>query len=275
MATDYLYDRNNNDVAGQGAFSLFCQLHPDVSSVHRFVPLVQNYANVDWSFAASVSEPRASICDATDRWQGVYSTAIGIPDEGRNTSQDQLTFKDKVNRRVSARKYGVHKVHILGDKDVAFGDLALLGPAVHSPDPRKVSIDQKNPYVGVYPVKRRTLFFPRVDELAAVAGASTKASAQALCVKYCPWTRIPALAFAFHRDREKKVSDYKADYYDAAIGKADRDVYEHALAEEWKQVENMKTSEAFALYQWMMVSQMIGVFMSPGSAKSYAQILLM
>jgi hypothetical protein len=277
MDKDYLYGLNNNDVAGQGAFSLLCQLHPDVSSVRRFVPLVQNFANVEWSYASSVSEPRASIRDVTDRWQGVYSTAVGIPDEGRNKSHDHMVFKDKVNSRISVRRYGVHKVHILGNKDVVFGDLALLGPAQHSPEARGEANVAQNPFVGVYPVKRRTIFFPRDDELEAVAKKNDKDQAKALCIEYCPWTRIPALALACKRDGDNDVSNYKADYYDAAIAKpeADRSVFEQALVNEYKTIEKMKTEEAYALYQWMMVSQMIGVFLGPGSAKSYAPILLM
>lgn len=102
----------DNDVAGQGAFSLFCHLHDEVKSVQRFVPLVINYGNTEWSFASGVSEPRASILGVTDRWQGPYTTFAGIPDEGRNVSQEQLTFTKSVNRRVSARRYGVHKVQV-------------------------------------------------------------------------------------------------------------------------------------------------------------------
>lgn len=271
------YTRNDNDVAGQGAFSLLCHLHPDVPSVQRFVPLVQDFGNTSWSFATRVCEPRASILDVTDRWQGVYSVAVGIPDEGRNTIPEQMTFKDGVNRRVSARKYGVHKVQILGDKTVGFGDLALLGPAVHAPT-RKLENPKDKPFVGVYPVKRRTIFFPRQDELKAVADKTDKAAAQALCVQYCPWTRVPALAFAFHREgKSEDVSDYEADYYDAAIKKPekDRDVFEWALVKEYEKIQNLKTEDAYALYQWMMVSQMIGVFMSPAEVTSYAQILLM
>lgn len=271
------YDRNDNDVAGQGAFSLLCHLHPDVPSVQRFVPLVQDFGNTSWSFATRVCEPRASILDVTDRWQGVYSVAVGIPDEGRNTIPEQMTFKDNVNRRVSARKYGVHKVQILGNKTVEFGDLALLGPAVHAPT-RKLENPKANPFVGVYPVKRRTIFFPRQDELKDVADKTDAAAAQALCIKYCPWTRVPALAFAFQREgKSEDVSDYEADYYNAAIAKPekDRDVFEWALANEYKQIKDLKTEDAYALYQWMMVSQMIGVFISPAEATSYAQILLM
>lgn len=102
----------DNDVAGQGAFSLFCHLHDNVKDVQRFVPLVQDYGDTQWSFASGVSEPRAAILGVTDRWQGVYSTFVGIPDEGRNLSQDQMTFAKSVNRRVSARRYGVHKVQV-------------------------------------------------------------------------------------------------------------------------------------------------------------------
>lgn len=275
------YTRNDNDVAGQGAFSLLCHLHPGVPSVQRFVPLVQDFGNTSWSFASRVCEPRASILDVTDRWQGVYSVAVGIPDEGRSTIPEQMTFKDNVNRRVSARKYGVHKVQILGNKSVAFGDLALLGPAVHAPtrklsNPKDTPADK--PFVGVYPVKRRTIFFPRQDELKNEASLSTKASAQAMCADYCPWTRVPALAFAFHREgASEDVSNYKADYYDAAIKKPaeNRDVFEWALVKEYEQINGLKTEDAYALYQWMMVSQMIGVFMSPAEETSYAQILLM
>lgn len=275
MATDYLYERDSNDVAGQGAFSLLCQLHPEVSSVHRFVPLVQNFANVEWSVASSVSEPRASIRDVTDRWQGVYSTAVGIPDEGRNTSKDHMVFKDKVNSRVSVRRYGVHKVHILGNESVIFGDLALLGPAVHSPQARGVQNDAENPFVGVYPVKRRTVFFPRQDELKEEAkNLGSEKEFLDRCVKYCPWSRVPALAFSWATpaNKGKKVSDFQKDYYAPVVADT---VFRNALDKEYDAIKDLTLEEAYALYQWMMVSQMIGVFLGPGSAKSYAQILLM
>lgn len=275
-------DRNDNDVAGQGAFSLLCHLHPDVPSVQRFVPLVQDFGNTSWSFATRVCEPRASILDVTDRWQGVYSVAVGIPDEGRNTIPEQMTFKDGVNRRVSARKYGVHKVQILGDKPVEFGDLALLGPAVHAPTRQLNNTKDtpaNNPFVGVYPVKRRTIFFPREDELKEEAkGLADAAAILALCNKYCPWSRVPALAFLWAKaGGAPKVSTLKADYYDAAIKKPekDRDVFEWALVKEYEKIQDLTLEEAYALYQWMMVSQMIGVFISPAEPTSYAQILLM
>lgn len=272
------YDRNDNDVAGQGAFSLLCHLHADVPSVQRFVPLVQDFGNTSWSFATRVCEPRASILDVTDRWQGVYSVAVGIPDEGRNTIPEQMTFKDNVNRRVSARKYGVHKVQILGNKAVEFGDLALLGPADHAPT-RKLENPKSNPFVGVYPVKRRTIFFPREDELKEEAkGLADAAAILALCNKYCPWSRVPALAFLWAKaGGAAKVSTFQAAYYDAAIAKPEKDrgVFEWALVKEYEKIQDLTLEEAYALYQWMMVSQMIGVFISPAEPTSYAQILLM
>ena len=270
------YTLHDNDVAAQGAFSLLCHLDPTVPSVHRFVPLVQDFGKTDWSFANRVCEPRASILNVTDRWQGVYSVAVGIPDEGRNKSDTQMTFKEGVNRRVSARKYGVHKVQILGDQNVAFGDLALLGPAIYGPNSKMDKSPADNPFVGVYPVKRRTIFFPRQDELEHEAKALVDdAAILARCVAHCKWSRLPALAFSWAKGNgARKVSDFKADYYDPVIA-GSNDVFEQAVTKEYAQIKDLTLDEAYALYQWMMVSQMIGVFMSPAEPKSYAQILLM
>lgn len=272
----------DNEVAGQGAFSLLCHLHPEVVSVQRFIPLVQDASNTKWSFASGVSEPRASILDVTDKWKGVFSTFVGIPDEGRNTSQDNMVFDDrypgqKVYRRVSARKYGMHKVQILGDKDVAFGDLALLGPAVHTPNSRAKENDPDNPYVGVYPVKRRTIFFVRNDEFKAEVGKINVAGFAALCLQHCPWTLLPALAAADEKGSgADAVSTVKA-LYDAQVLKpkvAGVPVFQKALLREYNAIKDLTIKEAHALYQWMMVSQMIGVFVSPASPQSWAQILL-
>ncbi len=167
---------------------------------------------------------------------------------------------------------------MLGNRNVAFGDLALLGPAIHTPNPRAMGkIDPANPYVGVYPVKRRTIFFPRADELKDVADNTDKDAALALCDEYCPWTRVPALALAYYRDGDKKVSGYKAAYYDPAVvvKENDRTVFEWAIAKEYEKLKEMTTQEVAALYQWMMTSQMIGRFLSPASPQSWAQILLM
>lgn len=273
----------DNEVAAQGAFSLQCLLHPEVVSVQRFIPLVQDVSKTSWSFASGVSEPRASILDVTDKWKGVFSTFVGIPDEGRNTSQDNMVFDDrysgqKVYRRVSARKYGMHKVQILGNKDVAFGDLALLGPAVYTPNARAKENDPQNPYVGVYPVKRRTIFFARYDEFKAEAGKLDVAGFAALCLEHCPWTLLPALAAADVKGKgADKVSTVKAALYDSQALKpkvAGVPVFQKALEREYDKIKDLTIEEAHALYQWMMVSQMIGVFVSPASPQSWAQILL-
>lgn len=269
----------DNDVAGQGAFSLFCHLHEEVKSVQRFVPLVVNYANTQWSHVPGVSQPRASILGVTDHWQGPYTAFVGIPDEGRNTSQQQQTFDKSVNRRVSARRYGVHKVQVLGNKSVALGELALLGPAIHTPNPRTMSKpDDNNPYVGVYPIQRRTIFFPRNDEFEFEVKRPGSAGFAARCVQHCPWTLLPALAAADVKGNGADLVSTVRNLYDvqkAEAGIAKHAVFVEALDKEFQAIKDLTIKEARAIYQWMMTSQIIGVFLSPASAQSWAQILLM
>ena len=269
----------DNDVAGQGAFSLFCHLHEEVKSVQRFVPLVVNYANTQWSHVPGVSQPRASILGVTDHWQGPYTAFVGIPDEGRNTSQQQQTFDKSVNRRVSARRYGVHKVQVLGNKSVALGELALLGPAIHTPNPRIMGKgDENNPYVGVYPIQRRTVFFPRNDEFEFEVTRPNAPKFAVRCAQHCPWTLLPALAAEDVTGAGADLVGTFQPLYTAQKGKpdiAEQPVFVEALNKEFQAIKDLTIKEAHAIYQWMMTSQVIGVFLSPASAQSWAQILLM
>lgn len=157
--------------------------------------------------------------------------------------------------------------------------MALLGPAIHVPNPRTMGqADEKNPYVGVYPIRRRTVLFPRKDEFEFEVKRPGSAKFANRCVEHCPWTLLPALAAEDVQGNgadavNTVVNLYAAQKADPKI--ADKPVFVQALENEYQAIKDLTINEARALYQWMMVSQVIGVFLSPASAQSWAQILLM
>jgi len=274
-------------VAAQGAFSIMGKMEPGTKKIYGFVPAVINISNVAWRYNASFSEPRDSVMDVTQRWQGIYSNFVGIPDDSvRDVSESQLVFQNAVDSRASFRRFGMHKVNLMCDFEVDFGDLALLGPASHAPSVEKgASMDEANPMVTVYPVKKRTLWYARDDECKKFAklnykagvGGSFKASLKNLidmCGKYCPWTLIPAQAMVyFAGEKRRDPADIDDDYKAAGLNTQVK-AYKQALGKELDLIKTMSLEEIAAAYQFMMTSQLIGEFHSPAQAKGYAEILL-
>lgn len=275
-------------VAAQGAFSIMGKMEPGTKKIYGFVPAVINISNVAWRYNSSFSEPRDSVMDVTQRWQGIYSNFVGIPDDSvRDVSESQLVFQNAVDSRTSFRRFGMHKVNLMCDFEVDFGDLALLGPASHAPSVEKMTkVDEDNPMVTVYPVKKRTLWYARDDECKKFAKLNYKADGAGnfddslqplidMCMEYCPWTLIPALAMVyFAGEKERTQAQLQNDYKAGAIPLTTVKVYQGALEKELDLVKTMSAEEIAAAYQFMMTSQLIGEFHSPAQAKGYAEILL-